>query len=84
MRQGHFDHLANLPVAQVVSRLKRLGAMAENVLMRIVDLYLADYRTLFRMDEEMQQGLLDTLDTFVQAGSEGARRLSYGLDGIYR
>ena len=26
MRQGHFDNLADLPVAQVVSRLKRLGA----------------------------------------------------------
>ena len=58
--------------------------MAENVLVRIVDRYLADYRKLFQTNEEMQQGLLDILDTFIQAGSEGARRLSYGLGGIFR
>ena len=58
--------------------------MAEKVLVRIVDRYLADYRKLLQMDEEMQQGLLDILDTFVRAGSEGARRLSYGLGGIFR
>lgn len=58
--------------------------MAENVLVRIVDRYLADYRKLFQTNEEMQQGLLDILDTFIQAGSEGARRLSYGLGSIFR
>ncbi len=58
--------------------------MAEEVIVRVVDRYLADYRELFRDDEEARQHLIKVLDTFVHAGSEGARRLSYGLDGIFR
>ena len=58
--------------------------MAEEVIVRIVDRYLADYRELFQTDEEARQRLIEVLDTFVHAGSEGARRLSYGLGGIFR
>ena len=77
-----------LRVVQVIRGGRKGGYeydnMAEKVLVQIVDRYLADYRKLFRTNEEMQQGLLDILDTFVRAGSDGARRLSYGLDGIFR
>ena len=59
-------------------------SMAEEVIVRIVDCYLADHRDLFQDDEEARQHLVKILDTFVHAGSEGARRLSYGLDGIFR
>jgi len=58
--------------------------MAEKVIVRIVDHYLADHRELFRDDEEARKYLMDVLDTFVHAGSEDARRLSYGLAGIFR
>ena len=58
--------------------------MAEKVIVQIVDRYLADHRELFRDDEKARQHLIAVLDTFVHAGSEGARRLSYGLDGIFR
>ena len=58
--------------------------MADDVVVRIVDRYLADYRELFQTNEEARQQLIEVLDTFVNAGSEGARRLSYGLDGIFR
>ena len=58
--------------------------MAETVIVRIVDRYLADYRQLFRADEEMQRNLIGILDTFVHAGSEDALRLSYGLGAIFR
>ena len=58
--------------------------MAEEVIVRIIDRYLADHRELFRDDEEARQHLIEALDTFVHAGSEGAWRLSYGLDGIFR
>ncbi len=58
--------------------------MAEEVIVRIIDRYLADYRDIFRADEEARQHLIGILDTFVDAGSENARRLSYGLDGIFR
>ena len=77
-----------LRVARVIRGGRQGGyqydSMAEKVLVRIVDRYLADYRELFRADAEMQKRLIDILDTFVKAGSEGARRLSYGLDGIFR
>ena len=58
--------------------------MAEDVIVRIVDRYLADHRELFQINEEVRERLIEVLDTFVNAGSEGARRLSYGLDGIFR
>lgn len=58
--------------------------MAEEVLVRVVERYLADYRSVFQRDPEARRALIEILDTFVQAGSEGARRLTYGLDGIFR
>ena len=58
--------------------------VADDVVVRIVDRYLADYRELFQTNEEARQQLIEVLDTFVNGGSEGARRLSYGLDGIFR
>ena len=58
--------------------------MADDVVVRIVDRYLADYRELFQTNEEARQSLIEVLDTFVSAGSEGTRRLSYGLAGIFR
>ncbi len=59
-------------------------SLAEDVIVRIVDRYLADHRDLFRRDEEARQQLIQVLDTFVRAGSEGAWRLSFGLDGVFR
>ena len=75
-------------VARVV-RGGRKGAyeydsLAEDVIVRIVDRYLADHRDLFQRDEEARKHLILVLDTFVRAGSEGAWRLSFGLDGIFR
>lgn len=58
--------------------------MAEEVLVRVVEHYLADYRAIFHRDEKARRALIETLDTFVRAGSEGARRLTYGLEGIFR
>lgn len=58
--------------------------MAEEILVRVVERYLADYRSIFQRDEEARRALIEILDTFVQVGSEGARRLSYGLEGIFR
>ena len=75
-------------VARVIRGGRKGGyeydSLAENVIVRIVDRYLADHRDLFQRDEEARQHLIGVLDTFVRAGSESARRLSYGLDGIFR
>ena len=81
--RGVFFH-----VARVIRGGRKGGyqydRMAEEVIVRIVDRYLADYRELFQTEEEARQRLIEVLDTFVNAGSEGARRLSYGLDRIFR
>ena len=58
--------------------------MAERVLIRVVSRYLADYRSVIQKDEEARRALVEILDTFVRAGSLEARRLSYGLDEIFR
>ena len=75
-------------VARVIRGGRKGGyeydSLAEDVIVRIVDRYLADHRDLFQRDEEARQHLIGVLDTFVRAGSESARRLSYGLDGIFR
>jgi hypothetical protein len=59
-------------------------SMAEKVLIRVIERYLAEYRSVFQKSEMARRALVEVLDTFVQAGSPGARRLSYGLDGIFR
>ena len=77
-----------LRVARVIRGGRKGGyqydRMAEEVVVRFVDRYLADHRELFQRDEEVRRHLIGILDTFVHAGSESARRLSYGLDGIFR
>ena len=77
-----------LRVARVIRGGRKGGyqydPMAEAVIIRIVDRYLADHRELFQTNAEVRERLIEVLDTFVNAGSEGAGRLSYGLDGIFR
>jgi hypothetical protein len=77
-----------LQIAAVIRGGRRSGyqhdPMAERVLVRVVERYLADYRAIFQDDEELRRALVDVLDTFVGAGSLGAQRLSYGLAEIFR
>lgn len=77
-----------LRVARVIRGGRKGGyqydRMAEELVVRFVDRYLADHRELFQRDDEIQRHLIGILDTFVHAGSESARRLSYGLDGIFQ
>jgi hypothetical protein len=58
--------------------------MAEDVLVRVVERYLADYRAIFQESRLLLDALIELLDTFVNAGSIRARKLSYGLDAIFR
>ena len=75
-------------IARVVHGGRKGGyqfdSLADAAIVRLVNRYLADHRDLFQRDEEARQQLVRVLDTFVEAGSEGARRLSYGLDSIFR
>lgn len=59
-------------------------SLAVNLIVRLVERYLADYRVLLREDERCRQVLLEVLDTFVDAGWPAARRLTYRLEEIWR
>jgi len=57
---------------------------AVQLIVNLVERYLAEYRTLLREEEECRRALLEILDVFVRAGWPSARRLVYRLDEIFR
>ena len=59
-------------------------SLAADLVVKLVERYLAEYRPLLRSDEESRKTLVDVLDIFVQAGWPSARRLVYRLDEIFR
>lgn len=75
-------------IGQVVSAGREVGyeheSLAIDLIVKIVERYLADYRALLREDIECRQTLIDILDTFVQVGWPSARRLAYRLEEIFR
>jgi hypothetical protein len=77
-----------LRIGRVVRSGERGGYQYEQVavdlLVRLVERYLAEYRTLLREDERCRRTLLEILDIFVRAGWPSARRLTYRLDEIFR
>ncbi len=75
-------------IGQVIAAGARGGyqfeSLGANLLVRIVERYLAEYRFLFREDERCRKALVAALDLFVQAGWPAARSLTFRLDDIYR
>lgn len=59
-------------------------SLAADLMVRLVERYLAEYRVLLREDEKCRRALLEVLDLFVQAGWPSARRLTYRLEEIFR
>jgi hypothetical protein len=59
-------------------------SLAADLMVRLVERYLAEYRSLLREDEECRRILFEVLDVFVQAGWPSARRLTYRLEEIFR
>lgn len=59
-------------------------SLAVDLMVKVVERYLAEYRYLFREDAEARDLLLTILDIFVTAGWPSARQLSYGLEEIFR
>jgi len=59
-------------------------SLAVDLMVRLVEQYLAERRPLLREDDECRQILLEILDIFVQAGWPKARRLAYRLEEIFR
>ncbi len=58
--------------------------MAADLVVRLVERYLAEYRDLLQNDDACRTTLVELLDTFVKAGWSNARRLTYRLQEIYR
>jgi hypothetical protein len=79
---------AFLRIAATIRGGQRWGyegdVLAPAVFVRIVERYLAEHRSLLQQDAECSAALVDILDIFVRAGWPAARRLTYGLDEIYR
>jgi hypothetical protein len=59
-------------------------SLAADLVVRLVERYLAEYRALLREDAECRHTLIEILDVFVQAGWPSARRLTYRLEEIFR
>jgi hypothetical protein len=59
-------------------------SLAVDLVVNLVERYLAEYRALLRNDAECRKALVDILDIFVQAGWPSARRLVYRLEEIFR
>ena len=59
-------------------------SMGAERIVRIVERYLAECRSLLQEDTECRIALRKTLDAFVEAGWRSAQQLSYRLDEIFR
>lgn len=77
-----------LQIARMIESGRTWGyefeSMAVEQIVKIVDLYLADYRALLQHDVDCRVALRNVLDTFVNAGWPAAQRLSYRLEEIFR
>lgn len=74
-------------IAQAVRSAQRGGysdeRMAAELIVRIVELYLADYRAIFT-DRARLDDLMDCLDVFARAGWPAAQELTFRLGEIWR
>ncbi|HEV3075398.1 MAG TPA: hypothetical protein VHB47_13335 [Thermoanaerobaculia bacterium] len=75
-------------MARVVASGRRgnyqFEALAVELIVRVVERYLAEHRHVFREDERCRVALLEILDVFVGAGWPSARQLTYRLDEMFR
>jgi hypothetical protein len=79
---------AFLLIARIVRGGRKGGyqydSLAVDLLVRLVERYLVDYKAVLRENEECRRALIETLDVFVDAGWPAARALAYRLDEMYR
>jgi hypothetical protein len=59
-------------------------SLAADLIVRIIERYIAEYRPLFREDADCRHCLIEILDIFVQAEWPSARRLTYRMSEIFR
>jgi hypothetical protein len=58
--------------------------MAADLVVRLVERYLAEYREMLQESPDCRQVLVELLDTFIRAGWSSARQLTYRLEEIFR
>lgn len=58
--------------------------MAAELVVRLVERYLAEHREMLQESPECRQVLVELLDTFILAGWSSARQLTYRLEDIFR
>jgi len=77
-----------LKVGRTVAAGERGGYQAESMgadlVVKIVERYLAEHRQVIQEDAECRDTLLRVIDTFVRAGWPSARRLVYRLEDVFR
>lgn len=77
-----------LRIGQVIRAGQQSGyqyeSLAADLMVRLVERYLAEYRSLLQQDAVCRQTLIEILDIFVRAGWPSARRLTYNLEDIFR
>jgi hypothetical protein len=75
-------------VAKVVRRAASDGiqyeSLASDLIVRMVERYLAEHAMLFQVEQDARVALLDILDEFVAAGWPSATRLTYRLGDVFR
>jgi hypothetical protein len=59
-------------------------SMAVDLIVRLVERFIAEYRQLLQENKECRRALIEILDTFVEAGWPAARRLTYRMEEIFR
>jgi len=77
-----------LRIHRVVSAGQQAGyqyeSLAADLIVRLAERYLAEYRTLLQQDNDCRRALIEVLDVFVKVGWPSARRLVYRLEEIFR
>jgi hypothetical protein len=77
-----------LQIAAIVRAGKRWGYeyedLAQDLIVRIIERYLAEYRSILQQNRQSQTALRETLETFITAASASAQRLAYKVDEIFR
>ena len=63
---------------------KEYEQLAMDLMVKIIERYLAQYRTILRDHPECSRTLMDILDVFVRVGWPSAHRLAYRLNEIYQ
>jgi len=75
-------------ISNVINSAKSWGyqyeSMAVDLLVEVIERYLAEQRNLLQEDLQCREELIDILETFVNAGWPSARRLSYRMEEIFR